>query len=190
MKNLVEIAKLSIAAAGILSVISMSTLAEDLPTRGPIPFSAYDKNQDGLISKSEFDLVNAERASAKKTQGLPLLHADDVPDFSKFDTDKDKKLSETEFLNSCSRCHKDQPMHMQKNATKMGDMQDMSSNLRSFGSYDLNNDGFLTTDEMAEARAKSMQLKASLVKMLRHNANQSKLSEISANAPKCSIDWE
>ncbi|MFA6136871.1 MAG: hypothetical protein WC667_02170 [Sulfurimonas sp.] len=105
MKNLVKIAKLSLAVIGILSIVSTSMLAEGMPAKTILPFVSYDKDQDRFVSKSEFLQVNSARASAKEAQGMPLMHSANSPDFSEYDTDKDGQLSEMEFLQSCKRCH-------------------------------------------------------------------------------------
>ncbi|MFA6192426.1 MAG: EF-hand domain-containing protein [Sulfurimonas sp.] len=105
MKNLVKIVKLSLAAVGVLSIVSTSISAEGLPAKSILPFASYDKNQDGFVSKSEFIQVNSARASAKETQGMPLMHSANAPDFGEYDADKDGQLSESEFLKSCKHCH-------------------------------------------------------------------------------------
>jgi Ca2+-binding EF-hand superfamily protein len=113
MKNLVKIVKLSLAVAGVLSVISTSSLADDMSDKSKeewegkriLPFIAYDKDQDRYVSKSEFYRANAERRSEKDIQKMPLMHLDGGPDFYGYDTDMDNQLNETEFLHSCNHCH-------------------------------------------------------------------------------------
>lgn len=191
MKNLVKIVKLSLAVAGVLSVVSTGAFAEDLPTRGSIPFAVYDTNKDGLVSESEFNDARDARMSDKASQGMPMRNAANAPDFSVLDTDKDGKLTKLELLEG-------QMEQMQKNRAKMGSgqmgngMQGMGSgqmatgkgmgrNMPTFESYDLNGDGALSETEMDEARAKRMEEKASQGKMLKNSGNQTKFSDIDAN---------
>lgn len=56
--------------------------------------------------------------------------------------------------------------------------QGMGRNMPTFESFDLNKDGFLTENELNEARANRMQKKAEDGRMLRNSANQSEFSEI------------
>ena len=187
MKTLVKIAKLSLAVVGVLSVVSTLTLAEDLPTRGPIPFSTYDTNKDGFVSESEFYDARGARMSEKATQGMPMRNAANAPDFSEFDTDKDGKLTKVELLEG-------QMQQMQQNRAKMGNgmkgmgagqmgsgMKGMGRNIPTFESYDVNGDGSLSESELNEARAKRIEQKASEGKMMRNSANQSNFSDIDTN---------
>lgn len=177
MKSLI---KLSLIVTGVLSVLSTTTLAEDLPIRGSIPFSAYDTNKDGTISESEFYDARAARMSQKASQGMPMKNAANAPDFSEFDTDKDGKLTKVELLEG-------QMKQMQKNRAKMGSgqmangMKGMGRNMPTFESYDLNGDGSLTESELDEARAKRMEEKKSQGKMMKNSANQTKFSDIDTN---------
>ena len=175
MKTLVKIAKLSLAVVGVLSVVSTLTLAEDLPTRGPIPFSTYDTNKDGFVSESEFYDARGARMSEKATQGMPMRNAANAPDFSEFDTDKDGKLTKVELLEG-------QMQQMQQNRAKMGSgMKGMGRNIPTFESYDVNGDGSLSENELNEARAKRIEQKASEGKMMRNSGNQSNFSDIDTN---------
>lgn len=180
MKTLVKIAKLSLAVVGVLSVVSTLTLAEDLPTRGPIPFSTYDTNKDGFVSESEFYDARGARMSEKATQGMPMRNAANAPDFSEFDTDKDGKLTKVELLEG-------QMQQMQQNRAKMGagqmgsGMKGMGRNIPTFESYDVNGDGSLSESELNEARAKRIEQKASEGKMMRNSGNQSNFSDIDTN---------
>jgi len=188
MKNLVKIIKLSLVVASSLSIISGTVMAQDLPERGPIPFASYDTNKDGSVSESEFYDTRAARMSEKAGQGMPMRNAANAPDFSLFDTDKDGKLSKLELLEG-------QNQQMQKNRANRGqgqkgqmrnnrgsNMQGMGRDMPTFESYDLNDDGYLTQNEMDEARAKRMEQKVSEGKLLRNSANQSKFSDIDTNS--------
>lgn len=172
MKSLVKIVKLGLVLASSISVISSAMLAQDLPLRGPIPFTSFDKNNDGSISKDEFYNTRAVRKSKKESQGMPMRNAANAPDFSVLDSDNDGKLSKVELLEG-------QNKQMQKNRANRGPGQRaMRRNMPTFESFDLNSDGHLTQNEMNEARAKRMQLKTSQGKMLRNSGNKSKFSDI------------
>ena len=172
MKNLVKIVKISLVIASSLSVISANVMAQDLPIRGPIPFTSFDTNKDGSVSESEFNDARAARISERESRGMPMRNAANAPDFSTFDTDDDGKLTKIELLEG-------QNQQMQKNRANRGQGQKgQMRNMPTFESYDLNADGYLTKNEMDEARAKRMEQKASEGKLLRNSGNQTKFSDI------------
>lgn len=116
MKNLVKILRLSLVVASSLSVMSTAIFAQDLPVRGPIPFSSFDINGDGSVSEKEFKDTRAVRITQRKSQGLPMRNASNAPDFSVLDTDNDGKLTKVELLEG-------QNKQMQKNRANRGQGQ-------------------------------------------------------------------
>ena len=175
MKSLIKIVKVSLVVASSLSILSTIAIAQDLPERGPIPFTSYDKNKDGTVSEDEFYNTRAIRMSKKASQGMPMRNAANAPDFSVFDANNDGKLTKVELLEG-------QNKQMQKNRANRGQWQKgMGRDMPTFESYDLNGDGYLTESEMNEARAKRMDEKASQGKMLRNSGNKTKFSYIDTN---------
>ncbi|RXK02431.1 hypothetical protein CRV07_13820 [Halarcobacter ebronensis] len=79
-------------------MLSISVNAANLPARGPIAFSVYDANGDGVISEQEFYDIRAQRIQQKVDQGMPMRNVGNSPDFKYFDTNGDGKLTETELL--------------------------------------------------------------------------------------------
>ena len=187
MKNLFKTIKLGFLVAGSLSVITTALVAEDLPNRGPIEFSSYDKNKDGFITEKEFTDVRAKRIEQKESSGMPMRNVANAPEFSTFDTNKDGKLTEIELL-------KGQNKQMQINQENRGMGQGMNGqsmmggkgmgqgyNMPTFESFDLNNDGVVSAKEMDEAREKRMEDNASQGKMMRNIGNQPAFSDIDTN---------
>ena len=82
----------SFALAAAIGGISFSTVAlsEVIPARGPLPFSTYDQNGDGFISKEEFNAVREKR----KAEGMPMRNA---RTFEDLDENQDGKISAEEF---------------------------------------------------------------------------------------------
>jgi hypothetical protein len=80
-----------------LGILSGTAFAADT-TRGPLPFEAYDKNKDGVISEEEFNATKAERMSERAEAGMPMRNAANSPDFAYFDTNKDGKITKEELL--------------------------------------------------------------------------------------------
>ncbi|WP_207561421.1 EF-hand domain-containing protein [Sulfurimonas aquatica] len=182
MSNLLQIIKLSLVVASSLSVISAVAMAEDLPDRGPIPFTSYDINKDGSVSESEFYDTRATRMSNKASQNMPMRNAENAPDFNTLDRDNDGKLTKLELLEG-----QNQQMQNNRANKRQGQkgqrrkMQDMNRNMPIFESYDLNRDGYLTENEMSQARAKRIEQKVSQGKLLRNSANQTKFANIDTN---------
>ncbi len=83
--------------AALTAVVSAVLFAQDLPNKGPIPFGAYDANNDGKITQSEFEDTRAKRMSQKYEQGYPLRNAQNAPTFESIDKNKDGVLSKEEL---------------------------------------------------------------------------------------------
>ena len=98
----------------LTALLSFSYAADTLPQRGPVGFSAYDTNKDGIIS--EDDAHKAARMQNKADAGMPMRNAGNSPDFSFFDTDKDGKITPIEL-------EVGQATQMQQNKKGMGRMQ-------------------------------------------------------------------
>jgi Ca2+-binding EF-hand superfamily protein len=74
------------------------TVQEPNQPRGPIPFTVYDKDGNGLISEEEFDTVRGERMAKRAAEGRPMRGAANAPTFSQFDTNSDGQLTEDELV--------------------------------------------------------------------------------------------
>lgn len=93
MKRFITIATLIISATGIATV---SANAQNANRLNPLPFSAFDMNNDGAVTKAEFDEIRAKRQAASGGMGRNRANA---PTFETFDADRDGKISMTEFTN-------------------------------------------------------------------------------------------
>ncbi|HKK17010.1 MAG TPA: EF-hand domain-containing protein, partial [Gammaproteobacteria bacterium] len=52
---------------------------EEIPERGPIPFSAYDRDGNGYISEQEFNSTRSERMQQRAAEGRPMRGAAGAP---------------------------------------------------------------------------------------------------------------
>jgi len=75
---------LIIAIAGISSPVAAQSA--DIPARGPIPFAAYDRDGNGLVSETEFNTVRGERRASRAAEGRPMRGVASAPSFSAFDS--------------------------------------------------------------------------------------------------------
>jgi Ca2+-binding EF-hand superfamily protein len=172
MKNLFKIMTTGFLVAGSVSVITSALIAQELPAQGPIPFSVYDKNNDGFLSTKEFYDVREKRAEEKIAAGMPMKNAENTPDFSFYDLNGDGKLSETEL-------NRGQNTQMMNNKGNKGMSQ--RANMPTFESFDVNGDGVITPAELDQVRAKRMEEKATEGKMMKNAGNQSAFSDMDTN---------
>ena len=176
MRKLTNIIKLSFVAVSVLSISFVSLAAQDMPSRGPIPFSEYDANRDGFISENEFNDARAKRVSARANQGMPMRNAANAPDFSFFDVDKNGKISKTELLEGQNR-------QMLKNRAERNFKQRSArNNMPTFESFDLNGDGYLTKSESDKAKAYRMQARQSQKEIEEESCLIGEFSDIDLNS--------
>ena len=115
--------------------------AADIPARGPIPFSTYDRNGDGSIAPDEFEAVRAMRMQARRAQGMPMGGAGRMPSFGFFDTDGNGLISPDELAAG----------QQKRRAMRMGG-QGRGRSMPTFADFDTNGDGRLLEQEFYEAR--------------------------------------
>lgn len=82
----------------MLGILPLSLQAQNTPMRGPIPFSHYDQNKDGLITKKEFNDMRSKRMQERAESGRPMRNAANAPEFSYFDANNDGKITKQELL--------------------------------------------------------------------------------------------
>ena len=76
---------------------SSLVVAQDLSDRGPVPFSTYDTDGNGIINKGEFNSLKEKRMNQKENQGRLLKNAYMSPAFEDVDRDKDGEISKDEL---------------------------------------------------------------------------------------------
>ncbi len=151
----------------------------EIPSRGPIPFAAFDLDGNGAISAQEFNSVRAERMAQRAVQGRPMRHAPSAPSFTSFDTDGDGQLSQVELSAG-------QQAQMQKRSQAMGPGMGqgagMGRNMPRFIEFDLNNDGALVEDEFIEARGRRISERARQGYLMRGLSSAPAFSAIDQNS--------
>lgn len=172
-----------------LSVISVSVASTELPIRGPIPFSVYDVDGNGLISEQEFTQIRNERIAAKAAQGRPMKNKGNSPSFSSFDEDGNGQLTQKELDSGQQaqmqkrRKNGGQPLNKGQGRRKGAGMGG-NSNMPGFSDFDLNKDGVILSDELYEARAIRITERVKQGYPMRNIANPPSFEDIDANSDK------
>jgi len=162
------------AAGGALPALAQST---NLSAPGPMPFAAFDRDGNGVVTAQEFDAVHAERMAARAATGAPMRGAATAPTFADFDQNGDGQMTPDEFAAVQQARMQGRPgMGMGSGAgmgpgygpgpgagmgpgygrgpgAGMGPGMGMGRNMPAFSEFDLNADGTLTEQEFYEARA-------------------------------------
>jgi Ca2+-binding EF-hand superfamily protein len=158
-----------LAAAIAGTVLSLPAGAQETPTRGPLPFSAYDQNSDGLISAEEFKVVRERR----QAEGRPMRNA---PSFAELDSNHDGKLTSDEFA-----ARQNGPRGRGQGAGAGAGAGAGPGAMPAFADFDLNKDGKITEEEFTEARTARISKRAQEGYQMRGLANAPAFAEMDGN---------
>jgi Ca2+-binding EF-hand superfamily protein len=142
----------------IFFLISVSAQTTLYPDRGPISFSAYDKDGDGLINIKEFNEVRAECISKQTANAKPMQRPANVPSFLEFDINNNGTLTQDE-LTAGQKIQMDKRQSMRQGGGMAKGMR-MKENMPIFSDYDSNRDGKIIESEFKEARNKRISERA------------------------------
>lgn len=169
--------------AGVFSPAAVQ--ADEIPSRGPIPFSTYDKDGNNLISEEEFNLVREERMSIRAAEGRSMRGAAGAPTFSKFDANNDGQLTHDELVAAQNaQMEKRRGMGMGQGSGKgqgSGMSNGMGMNMPAYAEYDLNGDGKILEKEFYEARNTRVSERAQQGYQMRNLANAPSFADIDIN---------
>jgi Ca2+-binding EF-hand superfamily protein len=177
-----------ISLAGITIVIAETPIPS---SRGPMPFTAFDHNNDGAISRQEFDSTHEQRRQAPNSQGNSARRINDPPQFADFDHNGDGSLSPDEFVRGqnrrrllrqsqtwggIGRFNNDQgPIK----GTGMG--AGRAGNMPSFSEFDRNSDGVLHQQEFEQARVRRIRQRSEQGRMMRNLHNAPSFTDLDTN---------
>jgi hypothetical protein len=83
----------------ILFVVGTTFLvAETLPINGSILFNSYDKDNNGIITLKEFELIKTERIRKKIEEGRLMTNNSNSPSFCDLDINNDGKITKKELI--------------------------------------------------------------------------------------------
>lgn len=182
-----KISKIAVAISVVVSFSSVlapiNAQSEEVPARGPIPFAAYDKDGNGLVSEEEFNTVRGERMATRAAEGRPMRGAASAPAFSAFDTNSDGQLSQHELLTGQRKQMEERRgMGMGMGQGRgMGKGMGMGRNMPDFAEFDLNGDGKLLEKEFYEARSKRISERAQQGYQMRNLGNAPSFTDIDTN---------
>lgn len=145
---------------------------EAIPDRGPIPFSAYDRDGDGYISEGEFNSTRSERMEQRAAEGRPMRGAAGAPSFSGFDQDGDGRLTPDELAAG-------QQMQMQQRRGMQGEMA--GDQRPSFSDFDLDGDGKVLEKEFYEARNQRISKRVEEGRPMKNLGNAPAFTDIDAD---------
>ena len=163
----------------LCSTVTLATAdtGEEVPLRGPIPFSVYDLDGSGMIDEQEFNSVQEDRQYQRVMQRIPKTNAPPPPTFAEYDRNGDGQINEDELLAG-------QKAQMLKRA----DMMDTGKapgngqgHIPLFSEYDLNNDGVIMEHEYLEAQEARANERAKKGFMMRGLGNGKEFSEYDLN---------
>jgi hypothetical protein len=92
--------KKTLTAALIVGAFSLTTglvFANDLPTRGPVPFATWDADNSGAIDEQEFNALREQRQAAVKASGRQGKNMANASTFAQIDSNGDGQISDEEL---------------------------------------------------------------------------------------------
>lgn len=157
----------------LLITLPVLSHAESSPFRGPIPFSAFDTDGNGMISEQEFKRTHDQRAAQREAEGRPMRRQ--PPAFKSFDSNGDQLIS-AEELAAGQRGRQLEPGSLGKY-----DNIGRGRNMPAFAEFDLNKDDWITEKELDEARAQRISERAGQGYLMRNIGQAPAFSVIDSN---------
>ncbi len=169
-----------LALPAIMMALNTEVLAiESLPQRGPIPFHFYDADKSGAINAQEFDLIHMQRKAA---QGRPASAISSQAKFRQFDTDNDGLLSLDELLKGQQMQKMQRQQMMQTGAAGIGVGRGRGRNMSLFTDFDRDKDGYISEQELIEARSMRISQRIQQGYQMRNTANITSFKDIDQNS--------
>ncbi|MCP4272288.1 MAG: hypothetical protein GY781_10030 [Gammaproteobacteria bacterium] len=172
---------------GAIIILSMFALplyaqSDEISMRGPVPFSTYDINSNGLVSEEEFNTIRGKRIAARAAEGKQMRGIANAPSFSEFDKDSDGQLTQEELVTGQkAQREKRRGMNMGQ-GKKMGKQMRAAQNMPNYSDFDLNGDGKILEKEFYDARANRISERGKQGFQMRNLGNAPSFQDIDTNA--------
>jgi Ca2+-binding EF-hand superfamily protein len=158
--------------------------AADIPMRGPIPFEAFDKDGNKMISPQEFVAAHNMRIKMRADVNRPSGRM--VRSFTYFDANGDNLISADELNAGRGGCMQQQrggirPYGPRGRPPGMGRGMNQARQAPDFASFDLNSDGVLMEEEFYKARGQRMRERTEQGYPMRNAANAPAFGRIDTN---------
>lgn len=173
---------------GVLLAVTLQ--AAEIPLRGPVPFEAFDKDGNKMISPQEFVETHNLRKKMRADANMPPSRMPNEPAFTYFDSNADNQIS-AEELNAARNAMQQQRGGMRQGMPPQGRAGGMDQGqgqgmnrgrqMPGFADFDLNGDGVLVANEFYEARAKRMSQRAEQGYPMRNSANAPPFEALDSN---------
>jgi len=174
-----------LASSVITTLFFMQSLqAEPLPQRGSIPFHLYDINSNGSISQDEFNTIRGLRMESKAAQGRPMQNMTSEPNFNQFDTDNDGQLNPDELAQGQQMQRQKRWKERQGQRMGMGQGRGMGGgrNMPKFEDFDASKDGYISEQELIEARSMRISNRIQQGYQMRNTSNITPFQDIDTNS--------
>jgi Ca2+-binding EF-hand superfamily protein len=137
-------------------LLTANAQSEEVLSRGSTPFHVYDKDNNGIVSANEFNIVRWQRMSLRAAVVKPTRGVISEAYFSQFDTNGNGQLTRHELsVGQMAQMKKRQGIITRQQSGK-GHRKKKSVSMLSLSEYDLNGDGRLLEKEFNKARDKQL----------------------------------
>lgn len=166
--------------AMILAGIASASAAQqaNFPLRGPMTFSVFDSDGNGVVTEQEFNQARAQRRATRAPLGRPMRGARNAPPFAYFDRNSDAGLTPREL--AIGHQGRMRPRGAGRGPC-LGRGPGRGMGRPGYADFDLNGDGVVEAQEFNESRARRISERARQGRALRGLAGAPAFSEIDAN---------
>lgn len=179
----------ALAVTACLTIAQAQALAapQQSNSLGPISFSTFDSNGDGVVSAEEFEAARNARVETRKAEGRPQRGAASALSFEDFDADGNGEISPAE-LDAARQTRIGQRGTKRSGGAQAGGpgprdkMYAGAGSRPNFGDFDLNGDGSVSQAEFDEAREKKMAVRSEQGYGMQNLPGRPGFSDLDANS--------